>query len=344
MIRTLATVVISVFLSVSAWASNVCSGRSISSAADVTVSDGTQFRTESYFQSADTAAIRHIDDADQIVAVEGPLAWTSRDGRAKLGPDFYKIFALGHQYHALLLHFDTIANDVRSNAAIEFAGGTHRGKSGGYPYGGAMHLVDGEDSQRPSALVFEFPETPAIVAAFSDWRKSGSVELPYRIQIDDGENVFEYHYTDIAVDSKSPLWFFETVAVPPIDEIEIYRLYRTFLAAHCLGNPDLIAKLAAADFISASRGELRRFSNNDLSELFEGIFERFDYVELYEAVEPVIDISQSSDLGTISASERAIGKDAQTGSPFEFQTARIMKVRKIDGVWKLAAHASNSAE
>jgi hypothetical protein len=86
-------------------ASDTCSGRAIITAADVSVSDGSGFRTASFYRSKDSAAIRHIDDRDRTVAVEGPLGW-ARDGeRAELGSGFYKLFALGHQYHALLLEF-----------------------------------------------------------------------------------------------------------------------------------------------------------------------------------------------------------------------------------------------
>ena len=76
--------------------------------AAVSVSDGTSFETRSFFHSREAAAIQHISDDEQIVAVEGPLGWARRGSTEKAGSDFYPQFALGHQYHALLLYFDDI--------------------------------------------------------------------------------------------------------------------------------------------------------------------------------------------------------------------------------------------
>nr|NIQ10982.1 hypothetical protein [Gammaproteobacteria bacterium] len=129
-----------------ATASDACSSRAIVTSADVTVSDGSTFRTQSFFHSRDAAAIRHIRDSDQFVAVEGPLSWVRVDSRSQLGTGFHKLFALGHQYHAFLLHFGELSDNLRETERLTFGGDVHRAQSGDFPYGGTVHLVEGSES------------------------------------------------------------------------------------------------------------------------------------------------------------------------------------------------------
>ena len=150
-----------------AWGSDACSSRAIVTSADVTVSDGSSFRTQSFFHGRDAAAIRHLRDTDQTVAVEGPLGWIRVDDESRLGAGFPQLFALGHQYHAFVLHFDEVVDKPRETPELEFAGDTHRARSGDYPYGGTVHLVDSAEADRPAGLLFEFPETPAIEVTLS---------------------------------------------------------------------------------------------------------------------------------------------------------------------------------
>jgi hypothetical protein len=139
-----------------AWSSDACSTRAIRAVADVGASDGTGFGIESYFQSKDAAAIRHVRDSEQTIVIEGPQAWTRVGGDTALGADFHKLFALGHQFHAFLLYFNDIVSNVQRNGEVVFEGEIHRATSGDYPYGGTVHLVQGDDESRPVVLLFEF--------------------------------------------------------------------------------------------------------------------------------------------------------------------------------------------
>ncbi len=216
-----------------AWSSDACSTTAVYAAADVRVSDGSSFRTEAYFHAVDVAAIRHIDDGDRIVAVEGSLAWARSGDRAELGGAFHKVFALGHQYHALLLGFDEVFAAPRRTDALEFADSTHAATSADYPYGGVVHLVDGETAERPKAMLFAFPDAPVISAEFLDWQMAGDIELPFLIRIDDGDRVFDYRYTEVDLRPRPPLWYFDSIAAPPIDDIQVFRSQRRRMAAGC---------------------------------------------------------------------------------------------------------------
>lgn len=325
-------------------ASDACSGRAIVTSADVSVSDGSEFRTESFYRSIDSAAIRHIDHRDRVVAVEGPLGWAREAERAELGSNFYKLFALGHQYHALLLDFETIVSNTHDNSQIVFGDGLHDATSGNYPYGGTVHLIRGEDASRPAGMRFDFAEDTVIQTWFLDWRPHDNAELPYHIRIDDGERMFDYHYTRIEVSSQSPLWFFDAVPVPPLDEVEIYRLHRKLLAAHCIGDANLVAQLSAPSIVSANGGRVNEVTNADLLARFTSLFEALDYTAYHDLSAPVIEVADSSNIGWIAVNTRAIGKAQDSDKMFDDQWAWIMTVRKIAGRWLHAANASNRAE
>ena len=326
-----------------AQASDACSNRAIVTSADVTVSDGSTFRTQSFFHSRDEAAIRHIRDSEQTVVIEGPLSWVGANDRSQLGTGFHKLFALGHQYHAFLLHFDELSDNLRETERLIFGGNVHRAQSGDYPYGGTVHLIEGTESPRPVGLLFEFPESTAIQVTFSDWQKVGATELPFRAEIDDGERTFDYRYSNIETSPGSPLWFHETVSAPALDQIQVYRLHRKLLAAHCLGDAELLSRLSAEQIVSASNGELVRAPNDSIRERFTALFERLDYSEYHDIEMPIIEIAESSDLGWIGANVRSVGSIRETGDPFDNQWAWLMIVRKVDGLWLHAGNASNVA-
>lgn len=323
------------------WSSDACSDTAIIAAADVSVSDGTSFEIESFFHSSDGAAIRHIREPNQLVVVEGPLSWARVGDKEELGGDFHKSFALGHQNHALMLRFDEIASNARRTTELNFRGNQHGALSGDYPYGGVIHLVDGETRDRPTGLLFEFPESAPISITFGDWRESGGRDLPYLAQIDDGERVFDYRYSSIDLRPKSPLWFFEQVAAPAIDDVRVYRLHRKLLAAHCLGDAELMASLSAPDIVIANRGDLNNTTSNAMQERFTALFERLDYTAYLDIESPVIEVAESADLGWIAVNVRALGTDRKTGAAFDDQWAWIMMVKKVGGEWLNAGNASN---
>ena len=323
-------------------ASDACSTRAVLTEADVAVSDGSAFRTRSWFHSRNAAAIRHVADDDTLIAVEGPLSWTRRGEESAIGAGFHASFALGHQHHALLLYFDDIVEAPRRNTAIAVNGETRSGRSGNLPYGGTVHLV--EDAGRAVALVFELPDMPPIVHTFDDWRRrDDGTELPYRVVIDDGTRTFDYRFTAVDTGPRSPLWFFEAVDSPGLAEVEIYRLHRKLLAAHCLGDADLIADLSTDDVTVASRGELLATTPGEMRERFAALFGRLDYTGYIDLQDPVIRVSSAGDVGWIAVNVRAIGRDRQSGAGFDDRWAWAMLLQNDGGRWKHAGNASNRA-
>ena len=324
-------------------ASDACSTHAVLTSADVTVSDGTAFATRSFFHSREGAAIQHIGEKDRIVAVEGPFGWTRDGGNAEIGADFHKLFALGHQFHAFLLYFDELTTNPRNTEHLPFQGSDYRASSADYLYGGTVHLVESTEGEHPAGLVFDFPDRTPIQVSFSDWQTIDGVDLPLVAEIDDGERIFEYRYTRIEIAPRSPLWFQDAVSAPELDEILLYRLHRSLLAAHCLGDADMLANLSAGEVLSANRGQLAHNSRDAIRERFTSVFERIDYTEYHDIATPLVDVAESQDLGWLGVSVRAVGSDKDSGTPFDDQWAWIMIARKIDGRWLHVANASNAA-
>ena len=321
-------------------ASDACSTDSIRTRADVRVSDGTTFRTETWYHLPDATAIRHIRDDVQLVAIDGPFGWAATGERTDVGEDFYTQFAIGHQFHAILLRFDEVVTEVSSGEDL-FDGEPHTVRSGNGPFGGMIGLVLSDDEDEPAGLLFELPGAPRIEARFSGWRAFGEHRLPSVILIDDTEREFEYRYSDITVEDQDPLWYFDAVPAPASDEIGIYRLHRRLLAAHCMGDARMMADLSLPDTVIANRGELRHVTRDETTRRFTAAFERFDYTAYTDMVPPIVSVSGSGDLGWIAVNVVAAGNDRVSGEPFSDQWAWIMLVQKVNGAWRHAGNASS---
>jgi ketosteroid isomerase-like protein len=325
-------------------ASDACQTRAIHTTANVAVSDGSAFRTESLFRAADQAVIRHLGEEEQTVAVEGPLAWIGRGDRAQLGDDGHKRFALGHQYHALLLHFDELVEEIEPPSELDFGGATHPARGGSFPYGGRVYEVTGVDASRPLGYRMELPQTPPIEVRLDDWRTGDGVTLPHRVVIDDGTLRFDYRYEQIDLGQRPPGWFSDAVPAPGLDRLQIYRLHREILAAHCAGDAARLAELTAPEITVASGGQLLQSTREETLQRFTDTFQRLDYDAYVDRVEPTIEVAESGDIGWIAVEVQPRGSVIQSGAAFDSQWAWVMLVRKVDGRWLNAGNAANHGQ
>lgn len=324
------------------YADDACSSLAIETRADVTVSDGSFYRTETYFRSAHHAAfVQRSDDGETVIAVEGPLSWVRADGSETEGVAFHKLFALGHQFHAFLLHFETMTEDIDTAGQVVFLGEIRDAISGDYPYGGRVHLVRGAEPDRPSGFVFEFPDIPAISVQFDDWRDHAGTAVPFVLVIDDGTRQFTYRYTDVSTVETEPLWFMQAVGKVDLDSVNVYRLHRRLLAAHCLGDADALAELSAPEVLSANRGALSQIDQATTQARYSHVFDAVDYTEYHDLKDPVIRVSEAGDLAWIGVEVLARGLSIQDQEPFEMQWSWIMIAEKIGDDWKHAGNASS---
>src|SRR5262249_23108343 len=142
--------------------------------ANVSVSNGRTYVLETYYADAEHAAVRQTRPTGEVeTSVIAGEQTTPADGGLML-----RTIVLGHQVHALLLHFDTIPANVRDGEA-EFGGARRATRDGDWPYGGVVQLVQAANGGHPEGFVFHPAGAPEIRIAFSDWRG----ELPFHMVI-----------------------------------------------------------------------------------------------------------------------------------------------------------------
>lgn len=322
-------------------ASDACRNWGIAASADVTVSDGTRFRTQTVFHGVSSAAISQtVDESTSTIAVDGGYSWVRQGQIVQAGEAFHKLFALGHQFHAFVLYFDELLVNVRQGS-IEVDGQRLSTRVGDYPYGGKVHWVAASGPAHFHGFRFDFPDRDPILVRLDDWRLSDGRELPHRLYIDDGERIFDYRYTSITMDAGDASWYHQRVPAPSLDTVEVHRLHREMLVAHCAGDADKLAALSAPSALSVNRGTITQTSQAELAERFAGLFGQLDYQRYSDLILPKIDIAASGELGWAAVQVRASGEAKETGQRFDDQWAWVMLTRKIDGEWKHVGNASN---
>ncbi len=198
---------------------------------------------QTHYRSPYESSLSFLREDPAQLVVEGPHAWVRTPAAEQAGSDFHKLFALGHQFHALLIHFDSVMTDI-AKTTVELDNRTWQARSGSIPHGGTVTLI-GSDLEQPAGMRFEYPQTPVIDVRYSDWRDTGDRSLPWQITIDDGSRTFDYRFTEISIADQIPLWFMQSVQAPALDTVQVHRLHRQLLAAHCLGDANLISERSA---------------------------------------------------------------------------------------------------
>lgn len=326
-----------------AHASDACAPDAIVTSADVRVSDGLRYTLETFFNVSDVVATRQTRPNGEInvMALEGPTIWTS--GSAEQGGDMERTLTLGHQFHALLLHFDDLVTNART-AEVSYRNQARNARVGDWPYGqGEAQLIMNRGNTRPDALRMVFPALDTTIeVTFSNWRRVNGTSLPYRLNIDDGRRTFDYRFTRVETAPTMPNWFYDTIAAPEIDAVQIHRVHRQALAAHCLGDARMLAQLSAPQTIGVNRGAVGTLTQAQTQTQFTGVFGRLDYAAYNDTVWPIIEVSGSGDVAWVAARVQAIGTERQSGQPFDAQWAWLMVLRKIDGAWRSAAISSST--
>ena len=324
-----------------AFANNACETRSLRAVADVTTSYGSAYKVETYYRAPQEVAARFVNADPTLPAVEGPLVWTRTASEEALGGDRERGFVIGHQFHALAIYFDDIAENIASAKKIRFNGKTLKGRRGDYPGGGTLTLVEG-DGGRATGLIMAPAGESEITVAYDDWRALASGEsVPFVATVTHGGNVFNYRYTDVSFSEDDAVSFHEAYPPPAIDGVQIYRLHRALLAAHCRGDASMMAALTAPEAIIANRGEIIKTTPAEMEQRFGSVFERMRYHAYTDIEPPSIAVAESGDLGWAVVNVRAEGEAAESGEAFADQWAWALLARKVDGVWLNAGNASN---
>lgn len=345
MSRNIITAALTVIaMPVSAFANNACLSPSVTTVADVTTSYGAEYEVRTTYRSVNETAAQFIRETPTTIAVEGPLVWTRGETGESIAGDRERRFAIGHQYHAMLLHFDDMMENVERETEIPFGEEVRSGRTGLYPAGGEVSLIDGEAPDRPAGLIMKLPDESPITITFTDWRApSADRALPYKIVINHDDNIFTYAYSTIDIDEMDAIDFQARYDAPDLDGVHIHRLHRALLTAHCRGDAALMAQLSAPAAIIANRGNVVEVSQDETRGRFETTFKRIEYSAYHDLANPIIRVADSGDLGWAIVNVRAEGQAKKSGEEFSQQWAWAMLAEKRDGVWVHAGNASNAA-
>ena len=174
--------------------------------ARVIVSDGTEFGAVMEYEAPLNASYsQDFSDLDMRFETDGENVRVWQNGEeAENPPRALAGWVLGHQFHAQLLRFDELNGGIAAQLpyrgegdcpCVELRGIRANAEMGVEAYG----LVLNSESRRPQRLmVHRFGETP-VVTRFDDWRNQDGLDLPYRVVVDDGRDVYDFHFSSIEV-------------------------------------------------------------------------------------------------------------------------------------------------
>ncbi|WP_262693529.1 nuclear transport factor 2 family protein [Kordiimonas aquimaris] len=331
---------ITLLLSTAVSAQDACSTDAVHALADVTVSDGKTYSVESLFRSRHQAASVFIQENGSTNVVEGPFSWVATKDQAELGGNFLRDYALGHQFHAFLLHFNDIVSDIEVIEDTAFNDKSYQAARGVLDTGGYVSLMN-PNAQQPAGLRFELGEY-LIDITLSDWREQDGVQVPFTLRIDDQQRIFNYRYQFVDTSQKPLMWFYDNVTAPDIDAIGIYRLHRKQLIAHCLADADMLASTLAPNVVMANGGQVVNTSPDQTRDVFENnVFKRRQYATYIDTKYPAIEVAASGDLGWAVVQLHTEGRHPDTGEPFNEHWAWTMLAKKIDNQWLMVGNTSN---
>lgn len=199
--RFLQTVLVAAALGVSACTGGAAESGPIATYADVRVDDGREYVIETYYAGVNDAVVRQTRPNGEINTTAIAAEDAASDA-AEAALEMQNTIVLGHQFHAVLLHFDNIVISAHDGETT-FAGETRRMREGYWPYGeGTARIVYAASGDRAEALVFNFAGVPEITVGLEAWRE----DLPYRLIINDGANTFAYTFTAIERNAARPDW------------------------------------------------------------------------------------------------------------------------------------------
>lgn len=176
----------------------------IAATADVVVSDGTEFRAEMTYEAPQRAVyLQQFPDGSMRFETDGETVSVQRDGTELTSiPDGMAAWILGHQFHAQITRFATINGGIVMTAPYQGNGECpcteYRGRLSSVAMGiEGYGLVVSDATGRPQRLLVHRRDQAPVVSQLEDWRVEDGRQLPYRIVVDDGEQVFEFAFTAV---------------------------------------------------------------------------------------------------------------------------------------------------
>ncbi len=313
----------------------------ISSQAEVTVSDGLTYQTNSVFHDPQRAIFQRIyKDRSIVQGVEGKYVWSFDGTEEKEVSEIIGNLVLGHQFHAQILFFDKLHPFFNTPKVAKFnqqdcyvltsenSGFKFYYRQAGYPLG--MEIVRMEEEN--------------IIIKFEDWRNVSGVELPFFILIDDGSRTFRYEFQQIKFNSGSIVEFRAPEAVLT-DEQKLLRHHRVIMDGHFFGLTSAMKTQQNDTMAIVSEGEIYMVQGNQPDAMIDRIMATRDYLVYDDLIRPKVEISDDGTLAWVIAQVYAAGirydKNGNSNGPLEFTCSWIELYEKVGENWKMSGNVSN---
>ncbi len=315
----------------------------IGTEAEVNVSDGLRYDVNTVFHDKQRAIFQRVyEDRTVTQGVEGRDAWTFEGDTQTEADEVVKGIVLGHQMHAQILFFDKFHTSMTSPEHADFDGTKCLILSSqneiniwnfyyqevGFPLG--MEIIrEGEAN---------------IIFRFKQWKSLADMQLPFLIEIDDGERQFSYNFKNIRINEGS-LNEYRAPYSDLTEEQKLIRLHRIVMDDHLFGRTEGIKKSQADTMLIVSEGEVYTVEGNQPDGGIDRIMASRDYTVYDDLIRPIVRISDDHSLGWVIVQVFAKGvrfdENGDPTGPLEFTCSWIELYEKIDGDWKMKGNVSN---
>jgi len=315
----------------------------ISSEADVSVSDGLTYKTKTLFHDHQRAVFQQIySDRTITRAIEGMYVWEFDGKQEKEAKPFFRNFIHGHQFFAKILFFNQIHPNLEPPQKSTFHDSkckviSSKGEQetwkfyyveNDYPLGMEMIIADGE----------------TISFQFLAWQKINDINLPHKIVIIHGKRVFDYNYTSITF-NKASINDFRAPENLLTDEQKLLRLHRNIMDDHLFERTEQMSKAMGDSMKIVSAGEIYAVTKKQSTERLNIIMSNRYYTLYDDMVMPVVKVSEDGTLGWVIVQVLAKGvrldENKKATGPLEFTCAWIELYQKNNGKWLNLGNVSN---
>jgi hypothetical protein len=319
--------------------------QSLQVVADVSVSDGLTYKVNTLYIDPQRAIFERIyTDRKVTNGVEGKYAWSFDQKREIEGSSMTTSIVLGHQFYAQMLFFEKLHPTAAINENATFMDAASQSVITNDANG--VYELFYDPAKLPLGMKIVLGET-TITFVYSDWQSVDGVLLPHHIQIDDGERIFDYQFTEVSpnvgqlADHRCP---YELLT----EEQKLLRLHREVMDGHYFENMKSMYGFVSDSMHIVSAGEVYRMSGKRASESLDRSM-KFRNHEMYDdLIRPVVSRSDDGSLAWVIVQVKAHGvrlddKGNET-EPLDFVSAWIELYEKVEGEWKMMGNVSNFIE
>ena len=316
--------------------------QTISTQANVTVSDGLTYQTHTLYHDPQRAIFkRTYADRTVVQGLEGKYVWTYDGTSEKEASAFIGKIILGHQFHAQILFLDKLHSLTDSLKTVEFNNKQCKAVSSNSD--GQYFEFYFQEEGRPLGFTIFNEEEDDIIFKFADWRKVAEVDLPFAVDIDDGKRIFQYKFTEIKFNEGSIADYSAPDSLLT-EEQKLLRCHRVIMDGHLFGITDGIKAQQADTMAMLNAGEIFMVEGRPPVAMIDRIMSNRDYFVYDDLIRPMVEVSEDGTLGWVIATLYANGirfdENGQPTDPIEFTCSWVELYEKVNRDWKLKGIAS----